>query len=72
VCFIHLVSAVCLDQWQPCETHIQVALNGAQVHPEFIGKRLRIKRLTLIELGKNFGQAINKRVMGSGDSKAES
>jgi len=57
------VAACGLDQRQASKTHVQVALDGAQVDAKRIGQRLRVKRFALVELLQHLRQAIDQRVV---------
>ena len=58
-----MVATIRLHQRQVREAYIEVALDGAQIDPEFVCQRSGVKLLALIELDEHLREAINECVV---------
>ena len=63
---VEVIAAAGLDERQIGEAFVEVALDGAQIDAEFVGQRLGVELLTLIQLDQHLRQSIHKGVVVGG------
>ena len=60
------VKTVFFLQFQKSKAFVQITLDGAQVDPEFLDQRMRIKFFASVEATQDFGQPVGNGVWGAG------
>ena len=58
-----MIAPVGLLERQVTEALVEIALDGAQVHPELVRESLRIQPLSLVQLHQHLREPINQRVV---------